>query len=193
MGASGFNRTVKTIGSIRNRQVNFTPEHTFFNPHEHMPQKAQHIREIVQGETDKDLLGTKSSKWSNNVCLPKDFDDNSGLSENRKKFLIRKGFEDETITQSKPQTTYAGIDTRDVYYHGWDVSVEKTPPRDKQRQYQMERVFIMDKTTRIADVLLKNQKAETVRYGIKSDKYLNPELISTRVNEKIRQEKDQEQ
>ena len=98
MGASGFNRTAKTIGSIRNRQINFTPEHTFFNPHEHMPQKAQHIRDIVQVETDIDLLGTKSRKWSNNVCLPKDFDDNSGLSENRKKFLIRKGFEDETIT-----------------------------------------------------------------------------------------------
>ena len=57
----------------------------------------------------------------------------------------------------------------------------------------MERVFIMDKTTRIADVLLKNQKAETVRYGIRSDKYQNPELISTCINEKIRKEKDQEQ
>ena len=27
----GFNGTAKTIGSIKNRQVNFLPEHTFFN------------------------------------------------------------------------------------------------------------------------------------------------------------------
>ena len=47
--------------------------------------------------------------------------------------MIRQGFEDENITRADPQTTYAGIDTRDVYYHGWDVSTEETPPRDKER------------------------------------------------------------
>lgn len=40
---------------------------------------------------------------------------------------------DETYTRTDPQTTYAGVDTRDVYYHGWDVTVETTPPRDKER------------------------------------------------------------
>jgi hypothetical protein len=51
---------------------------------------------------------------------------------------------------------YAGTDTRDVYYHGWDISHEQTPPRDKQRQYQMERTFLMDKTARVARSMTSN-------------------------------------
>jgi len=47
--------------------------------------------------------------------------------------LISKGFADEKITRPDPQITYGGCDTREVYYHGWDVSIEKTPPRDKER------------------------------------------------------------
>lgn len=58
------------------------------------------------------------------------FDD---LENNHQRFLIKKGFLDENITKANVQTTYAGCDTRDVYYHGWDVSIEKTPPRDKER------------------------------------------------------------
>ena len=69
--------------------------------------------------------------------------------------MIKKGFLDEKFTQSDPQTTYAGCDTRDVYYHGWDVSFETTPPRDKERQYQIERAYLMDKTSRAAERLIK--------------------------------------
>jgi hypothetical protein len=65
--------------------------------------------------------------------------------------MIKKGFADEKITRADPQTTYGGCDTRDVYYHGWDHSVETTPPRDKERQYQIERAFLLDKTSRAAD------------------------------------------
>ena len=65
--------------------------------------------------------------------------------------MIKKGFADEVIVRPDPQTTYGGTDTRDVYYHGWDCSVEKTPPRDKERQYQIERAFLLDKTSRTAD------------------------------------------
>ena len=104
-----------------------------------MPNKAQNIRAIVQDEIDKDLLGTKKERWNNSVSQPTGFTDTKDIAEEHKKFLIRKGFMDETYTREDPQTTYAGVDTRDVYYHGWDVSVEKTPPRDKERQYQMER------------------------------------------------------
>lgn len=119
-----------------------------------MPLKAQKIRAIVQDEIDKDLLGTKKDKWNGSVSQPKSFNDLNDLNEKQKKFLIRKGFLDETYTRSDPQTTYAGVDTRDVYYHGWDVSVETTPPRDKERQYQMERAFLMNKTITAADKVL---------------------------------------
>ena len=44
---------------------------------------------------------------------------------------------------------------RDVYYHGWDVSHELTPPKDKERQYQMERSLLMDKTSRVANKVIK--------------------------------------
>lgn len=43
----GFQGTTKTIGSIKNRQVNFLPEHTFFNTETHMRPKAQVVRKIV--------------------------------------------------------------------------------------------------------------------------------------------------
>jgi len=107
--------------------------------------------------------------------------------------LIRKGFQDETITRSDPQTTYAGIDTRDVYYHGWDVSIETTPPRDKERQYQMERTFLMNKTVRTAENMTKRQSSQTVRYGVKCEKYRNPESISKGVMQMQREAKDQDQ
>jgi len=38
--SNGFNKTAKTIGSIRNRQVNYSPEHTFFSSQTHMRQNV---------------------------------------------------------------------------------------------------------------------------------------------------------
>lgn len=97
--------------------------------------------------------------------------------------MINKGFKDQTFTKTYAQTTYAGCDTRDVHYHGWDVSVEKTPPRDKERQYQIERAFLLDKTTRVADrVVKKTEGKERTVYGINSEKYIKPEEISTKIN-----------
>jgi hypothetical protein len=101
-------------------------------------------------DIDQDILGTKPSRWNGSVSQPKNLQDKTGVSDNHMKFLIRTGFMDEKITRSDPQTTYAGTDTRDVYYHGWDISNECTPPRDKERQYQMERTFLMNKTSRVA-------------------------------------------
>lgn len=89
---------------------------------------------------------------------------------------------DETFTRSDPQTTYAGVDTRDVYYHGWDVSVETTPPRDKERSYQMERAFLMNKTMTAADKLLDKNQKEVTTYGIKTTRYINPETITKNIN-----------
>ena len=62
--------TAKNIGSIKNGQINYTMEHTFFNPDTHMYPKAQEIREVVKDEVDRDLLGTKPPKWTGSVSLP---------------------------------------------------------------------------------------------------------------------------
>lgn len=100
--------------------------------------KAQKVREIVKDEIDRDLLGTKSVKWNSSVSLPIKIvptvgEDPQKLQEKHKRFLIKKGFSDEVFTKPIPQMTYGGTDTRDVHYHGWDISIETTPPRDKER------------------------------------------------------------
>ena len=56
----------------------------------------------------------------------------------------------------------------------------------------MERAYLMDKTTRVADKITQNQNGEKVKFGIASDNYIPPEEISKRINLKIRAEKDQE-
>ena len=86
------------------------------------------------------------AKWQESVTA-RDHGKMIATSSTNQKFLIRSGLADEKITRSDPQTTYAGTDTRDVYYHGWDVSREQTPPRDKERRYQMERTFLANKMT----------------------------------------------
>jgi hypothetical protein len=80
-----------------------------------------------------------------------------------------------------------------VYYHGWDVSHETTPPRDKERQYQIERAFLLDKTSRTAGNILANidGKERTV-YGIQTNTHIKPMDISMAINEKLRAEKDDE-
>ena len=94
-------------------------------------------------------------------------EDTQKLQEKQKRFLIKKGFSDENYTRPIPQMTYGGTDTRDAHYHGWDISIEKTPPRDKERQYQIERAFLLDKTSRAAEkvVMGTTGKNKTV-YGI---------------------------
>lgn len=71
---NGFNKTAKTIGSIKNKQVNYDSQHSFFNKNEHMPDKAQRIRTVVQDEIDKDLLGTKKQRWNSSVTASDKFD-----------------------------------------------------------------------------------------------------------------------
>lgn len=69
-GAGGYNRTTKTIGSIKNRQINYSPEHTFFNPKTDTRPIANEIKAVVKNEIDKDLLGSKAAKWNQSVALP---------------------------------------------------------------------------------------------------------------------------
>jgi len=107
--------------------------------------------------------------------------------------MIKHGFADQRITKADSQTTYAGCDTRDVYYHGWDVSIETTPPRDKERQYQIERAFLLDKTARTANRLIRQtQGNEKTVYGVRTNKYIRPEEISNQINDKLRNEKNEE-
>ena len=163
--------------------------HTFPN--------AVSIARVVKEDTDIDLLGTRPHKWTANVSLPnqnKIGEDLHNLQHRHKRFMIKQGFADGRLTKTKPQTTYGGCDTRDVYYHGWDVSHETTPPRDKERQYQIERAFLLDKTSRTADnIIHKGDGKERTVYGINTRKHIKPEEISMAINEKLRVEKEEDQ
>ena len=74
-----------------------------------MMPKAQITKKVVQDEIDRDLLGTKKSKWNGSVNLPTSnrVEDMGGnfhkdLHQGHQNFLIRHGFADETITRADP-------------------------------------------------------------------------------------------
>ena len=50
----------------------------------------------------------------------------------------------------------------------------------------------MNKTIQVADKIVKTQDPNTTRYGIKCEKYMNPESISKNINNKLRDEKDKD-
>ena len=82
----------KTIGSVHNGQINFSPEHTFFNAETHTFPKARVIREIVRDEIDRDFIGAKDAKWTGSVSLPrydKIGEDLQNLQDKHKKFMIK--------------------------------------------------------------------------------------------------------
>ena len=70
IGTGGGKKMGKSNGSVTNRQANKNLEHTLFNKKVHMAPKAQYGREGVRKEIDRDLLGTKASKWNSSVRLP---------------------------------------------------------------------------------------------------------------------------
>ena len=80
-------------------------------------------REKLIQSRDNDALGMKPPKWQESVTA-RDHGKMIATSSTNQQFLIRSGLADEKIVRADPQTTYAGTDTRDVYYHGWDVSRE---------------------------------------------------------------------
>ena len=75
-----FDATVKTIGSIRNNQINYPFSNTFFTTSDYMPLKSQEAHKKVQDDIDRDLLGTKREKWLNSVEQPKSLQDKSAIS-----------------------------------------------------------------------------------------------------------------
>lgn len=63
----GMTAASKTIGSIRNRQINFSQEHKFFNSNVHTRPQARAVRAEVQDDIDRDVLGKKPQKWNSSV------------------------------------------------------------------------------------------------------------------------------
>jgi len=72
---NNFRQTAKTIGSIKNMQVNYGKEHTFFSSKTHTFPRAIESKKKVLDEIDLDLLGTKTEKWNPTVAKPKSLQD----------------------------------------------------------------------------------------------------------------------
>ena len=57
----------------------------------------------------------------------------------------------------------------------------------------MERAFLIDKTARTSDRIVKtNTMREKTVYGVKTNKYITPQNISQSINQKSRAEKEEE-
>lgn len=61
-------------------------------------------------------------------------------------FEIKKGLKDEKPQRLDEPKVYAGTDTRDAYYAGWNSSYETIAPRDYQRFLDINRGELLNKT-----------------------------------------------
>ena len=87
----------------------------------------------MRTEIDKDLLGSKKPAWNASVGT---VGHPSESHHSKTLFDIKKGFQDEKIQKMKEPKVYAGCDTRDAHYTGWNVSTETVHHRDAQRFLQ---------------------------------------------------------
>ena len=97
---------------------------------------------------------------------------------------------DEKSVVLKPQQTYIGVDTRDVHHHGWNFSTTCTPPRQRDRMYQVDRAHTISKMRRRGDILLYNtHEKDRVSYGIPYKGYISPQEILREVRAKMKRER----
>ena len=130
---AGYLKSKPAIGSIRNGQITYSADHTFFGENDTRTRGAKDIARVVKTEIDKDVLGSKKAKWDTSVGVTgwhKEQDHRQNL------FEVKVGLRDDTITEAKPQKVYAGCDTRNQHYTGWNVSSETVNPRDAERFLQ---------------------------------------------------------
>ena len=117
--------------------MNYASDQTCFNRWDEDTdpnhQKTKQIVSQVKNEIDRDFLGTKRPAWNSTVGT-------TGHPQvdptGKTLFEIKKGLKDERIEKVKEPRVYAGCDTRDAHYTGWNGSTETVHPRDSQRFLQ---------------------------------------------------------
>lgn len=123
----GINTANKKLGSIKNGQLDYTRDHTFYHAANSIaPEVKQAVRQM-KDLTDPDHLGKKKPEWTSTVLVPKQetfaASFNHPLSNDKKLFEIRTGIQDEHILPAKDPKVYLGTDSREVYHDGWNVSI----------------------------------------------------------------------
>ena len=73
------------------------------------------------------------------------------------------------------------------------MSTESVNPRDKERQYQIERAFLLDKSSKATERLVKGMSGKTkLLAGVKSMGHIAPSALTAKINDNIREDKLQE-
>jgi hypothetical protein len=178
----GITRAGPRLGSVKTRQLNYTRDHTFYHGENVIaPQVTQAVKGM-KDLTDRDLLGRKKPEWNQSVLVPGaqtlTYSFEHPVKTERNQFLIRTGIKDETIVAPKEGKVYAGTDTRNVHYDGWNVSIQCPLPRHVHRYLQEETRYVQAKTKQLANDIL----------AAKGD-YRPPEQLTVALNAQRRQEK----
>ena len=110
------------VGGIHHAEKDFTRNVSFFTDAAYTKPQAREIKPVIKDFIDIDILGEKKREWNDSTSLPRDREE---TDTRMKCYRIRKGLYDETLKHPKPYDppTYVGVDTRDVYHHGWDSSI----------------------------------------------------------------------
>ena len=129
---SNFLHAKKKIGSVGNGQINFAKDQTFFtgSDEERFNRNVTHKVHAIKDLIDKDILATKKPEWDNSIGV---VGHERPEPHAKTLFEIKKGLKDERVQKTKPQKVYAGTDTRDAHYTGWNVSHETVHHRDSER------------------------------------------------------------
>lgn len=130
-------KATQQIGSVHNRQINYTKDQTCFNRWDEDVDpnhaRTKDVVATVKQEIERDFLGTKKPLWNASVGI---VGHPSEEARSKTLFDIKKGLKDEQITKLKEPRVYTGVDTRDAYYTGWNTSTETVHPRDSERFLQ---------------------------------------------------------
>jgi hypothetical protein len=109
----------KQIGSYNREgetQINYPKDQNFFHQADLPPKAVQAVGEMKQ-LTDPDILAMNKQPWVNSNKFEKGEEPHQ-----TNLFAVRHGLKDETIMAPKDPIYYEGTDSRNLYYHGWNVS-----------------------------------------------------------------------
>ncbi len=87
----------------------------------------------MKGVIDPDILGKHKKPWNlTNAAHVKEESHEQNL------FNVRFGLKDETAQKLHEPRVYEGCDSRNLYYHGWDVSNEVPIMREHAKKIQAD-------------------------------------------------------
>ena len=106
------------------------------------------MKEVI----DPDILGKMKKPWdlSNAAHVKVEIHEQT-------LFNVRHGLKDETVLKLKEPKVYEGCDSRNLYYHGWDVSNEVPIMREHAKKIAVDTAITQQKTKYKNDLLIEGR------------------------------------